>query len=93
VEDVISFKVKLISILDTVSTVFLSWMVFQCPRYSSLVSLSSGNILGSTDEMLEDWGLRICGPFAGLLDGPGSGDAVLLTSILGITSDLACRVQ
>ena len=69
------------------------WMVFQCPRYSSLVSWSSGNILGSTDEMLEDWGLWICSLFAGLLDGPGSGHAVLLTSIIGITSGLSCRAQ
>ena len=43
-------------------------MVFQCLRYSILVSWSSGNILGSTDELLEEWGLWIRGRFAGLLD-------------------------
>jgi hypothetical protein len=32
-------------------------MVFQCLRYRIRVSGSSGNILGSTDGLLEDWGL------------------------------------
>jgi hypothetical protein len=57
VDAVISCKVKL----------YLSWtrlpvsssvrMVFQCLKYRIRVSGSSGNILGSTDGLLEDWGL------------------------------------
>ena len=37
-------------------------MVFQCLRYSILVSGSSGNILGSTDGLLEI-GFGGCGSF------------------------------
>jgi len=70
----------------------LLWSTVSC-RYSILVSGSSGNILGSTDGLLENWELWIRSLFRGLLDGPGSGEAGLLTSILGLTSGLSCRAR
>jgi hypothetical protein len=74
VEDAISFKAKWYRFWTWFPLFSWLWMVFQCHRYSILVSLSTGNILGSTDELLEDWGLWIRGLFVGLLDGPGSGN-------------------
>jgi hypothetical protein len=92
VEHVIFFKVKLYRSWTRFSWV---WMVFQCFRYIILVSGSSDNILGSTDGLLEDWGLCIRVHFAGLctLDGPGSGEARFLTSITGLTSGISWRAR
>ena len=52
---------KMIPVLDTIVR-----MVFQCLKYRIRVS---GYILGSTDGLLEDWGLWLRGCFGGLLDG------------------------
>ena len=89
VDAVMSCKVKL----------YLSWtrlpvassvrMVFQCLKYRTRVSGSSGNILGSTDGLLEDWGLSLRSCFGGLLDGPGDGGLF----ILGLTSGLSFRAR
>jgi hypothetical protein len=57
VEDVISFKVKLYRSWTRFPLFSCVWMVFQCLIYSILVSGSSGNILGSTDGLLEGKGL------------------------------------